>query len=483
MLNIESVIKEFQTLPKECEWVEFKVNNADPQELGEYISALANSACYHNQPYGYLVFGIEDESHRIVGTKFRPKQEKIKGQEIENWLATQLTPRIDFSIHEVSIEGFPVCLFKIDATINTPVTFIGKSYIRIGSYKKLLHDHPERQRKIWNKTLSRSFEKNVALENVTGEQACAILDYTSFFELLAIKLPVTVKAILEKLAQEKIVIVKGKDLYDITNLGAILFSRNIEVFETLARKAVRVIFYDGENKTKTLREQVGKKGYASGFEGLITYINERLPSNEEIGKAFRKEVSVYPPLAIRELVANALIHQDFNVSGTSPMIEVFKSRIEITNPGNPLIDPQRFIDHSPESRNELLAGFMRRMNICEERGSGIDKVIFECELYQLPAPQFIAGDNYTRIILYAPRSLRKMDKQDKIRACYQHCSLKYVSGEIMTNETLRQRFGIDPKNYSMASRIIAETIDAGFIKYYDMENKSKKYAKYIPSWA
>jgi predicted HTH transcriptional regulator len=228
---------------------------------------------------------------------------------------------------------------------------------------------------------------------------------------------------------------------------------------------------------KTIREQEGKLGYAVAFEKLVNYVNDKLPSNEEIGRVFRKQVNIYPELAIRELLANALIHQDFTVRGTSIMIEIFDNRIEISNPGKPLIDVNRFIDHSPESRNELLASLMRRMNICEERGSGVDKVIAEIEVYQLPAPEFIAGDNYTRVVLYSPKSLRQMSKPDKVRACYQHCCLKYVSGEYMTNQSLRERFDIDKKNYSIISRLIREAIGAGVIAEYDTSRM------YVPYWA
>lgn len=165
------------------------------------------------------------------------------------------------------------------------------------------------------------------------------------------------------------------------------------------------------------------------------------------------------------------------------MIEIFSNRIEITNPGKPLIDPLRFIDHSPESRNEIFARFMRRLNICEERGSGIDKVVKQCEIYQLPAPAFISGDNYTRVILYSPKPLKDMDKKDKIWACYLHACLKSVSGEPMTNTSLRERFGIEEHNYAIASRIISDTKEAGLIKDYDLTNKSKPQAKYVPFWA
>ena len=250
----------------------------------------------------------------------------------------------------------------------------------------------------------------------------------------------------------------------------------------LSRKAVRVIFYKGTNKLHAIREQVGNKGYAIGFEGLVNYINERLPINEEIGKVLRKDNPIYPEIAIREFVANALIHQDFYIGGMSPMIEIYANRMEISNPGKPLIDVLRFIDHTPISRNEHLASIMRRMNFCEERGSGVDRALHQCELYQLPAPDFIKDDFSTKVVMFTPQTLRQMNREDKIRACYQHCCLKYVAGEKMTNESLRGRLEISDANYSIASRIISDTISANLIRLDD-KNKSRKYAQYVPIWS
>jgi ATP-dependent DNA helicase RecG len=475
-------LKDLQALEKESEWVEFKVNNGNQQEIGEYISALSNSACYHRQKWAYLVYGIEDGTHRLVGSSFQPSKEKIGNQELENWLATQLNPRIDFTIHEFAFEELNFVIFKIAATRDTPVRFRGKAFIRIGSYKKPMDEHPERERAIWNLENLHSFEKLAALGQVAENDVLDLLDYPGYFDLIDFRLPDNRKGILERLAHDRI-IVKNGGSWDITNLGALLLAKDIDKFDHLSRKAFRVIFYEGNNRVKTLKEQVGKRGYAVGFAGLIRYLSDNLPSNEIIGTAFRKQVTLYPIIALRELVANAIIHQDFNVTGASPMIEVFANRIEITNPGKPIIDPLRFVDHSPESRNEVLARFMRRLNICEERGSGIDKVVFECEYNQLPAHETIVGDNYTRLILYSYKKLVDMDRQEKVRACYLHACLKYVSGEIMTNQSLRERFGIEEQNYSNASRIIADTISATLVKVYDEENKSRKFARYVPYWA
>lgn len=164
--------------------------------------------------------------------------------------------------------------------------------------------------------------------------------------------------------------------YNITNLGAILFARRLSDFPSLERKAIRVIKYNSDSRVSSAsKEHIGGKGYANGFEELIGYINGMVPDNEVIGAALRKNVPMYPELAVRELIANLIIHQNFFLHGAGPMVEIFESRMEITNPGTPLIEKSRFLDHPPISHNEKLAGFVRRIGICEERGSGFDKVV------------------------------------------------------------------------------------------------------------
>jgi predicted HTH transcriptional regulator len=191
---------------------------------------------------------------------------------------------------------------------------------------------------------------------------------------------------------------------------------------------------------------------------------------------------MFPELAVRELVANMLIHQDFSVTGAGPIVEIFDDRIEITNPGEPLVDTQRFLDTPSQSRNEKLAFLMRRFGICEERGSGIDKVVFQVELFQLPAPLFEVPDGSTRAVLFAYKDLKKMDKADRIRACYLHACLRYVNRESMTNSSVRQRFGIDERNAANASRLIREALDAGLIVIEDPAVGTKSRS-YLPFWA
>ena len=474
---VRSLVREFIAMPNETEWLEFKCSFTDPQSIGEYLSALSNSAAISEKPFGYIVWGIEDAHHLVCGTVFKPRQAKKGNQELESWLSILLSPRIDFKIYEFTYDEKPIVIFEIPCASHRPVSFKGIEYVRIGSYKKVLKEFPEKERQLWSLFECTPFEMQVAKPNVTSDEVLKLIDYPAYFDLTNQPLPDNKEGILEKLSSEKMIIRKDGGLFDITNLGGVMFARDLNSFERISRKLIRVIVYKNSNRVETIREQSVVKGYGPGFEVAISFINNLLPENEFIDHALRKSVRMYPEIAIRELFANALIHQDFTLRGTGPIVEIFSDRIEITNPGIPLIDTLRFIDEPPQSRNEALASFMRRINICEERGSGIDKVIFQVELFQLPAPEFTVTSNHTKAILYAHKNFAKMDKSDRIRACYQHACLRYVSNNFLTNTSLRERFSIAKKNYSMASRIIADTLEKNLIKRHDPENLSKKQFK------
>lgn len=476
------LVHELCKLPRETEWVEFKVNNSDPQEIGEYLSALANAAALGGKVFAYLVWGVEDGTHAIVGTTFDPKAERKGNEELESWLLRMLSPRIDFRFHEVTFDGQRVILLEIDRASRHPVAFAGVEFIRVGSNKKKLKEYPEKERTLWRIFDRVSFEDGIAAERVSGETVLLKLDYPAYFDLLEAPLPDGRAAILDALQRDRLITPCEAGGFNITNLGAILFAKKLGDFPQLKRKATRVIQFHGTGRIKTLKEQEVTKGYACGFEGLIGYIHGLLPTNEIVEQALRKTVPMFPELAVRELVANAIIHQDFFVTGAGPMVEIFEDRIEITNPGEPLVDTRRFLDTPPKSRNEALASLMRRFRICEERGSGIDKVVFQVELFQLPAPLFEVPGGFTRVVLFAHRPLAEMDKADRLQACYLHACLRYVTRQPMTNTSVRGRFGIAERNSATASRLIREAVAEGAIVPYDSD-AAPKLMRYVPFWA
>ncbi|WP_265946586.1 ATP-binding protein [Dechloromonas sp. A34] len=324
--------------------------------------------------------------------------------------------------------------------------------------------------------------EQLAKENASADDVVALLDTQSFFELMNLPYPTSRDGVLARLQQERLIESRIGG-WSISNLAAILLAKRLDAFPPeLARKAPRVVIYDGPNKLNTREDKLGAKGYAVGFENLIDFVHSSAPQNRFVEQVVREEVKMFPRQAIRELIANGLVHQDFLATGGSVMIEMYSDRLEVSNPGLPPIKVERFIDEY-RSRNERLAELMRRMGICEEKGSGIDKVVSAAEVFQLPAPDFRIGDTRTTAVLFAHQDFAEMSKADRTRACYQHCCLKYVSNQRMSNQSLRERFRLPESKAAIASQVIGATKDAGLIKPDESETSSTRYARYLPFWA
>lgn len=477
-----ALIDDLRARPAETAWFEFKASNGDPDMIGKRCAALSNAARIQGQDMAYIVWGVEDGSHAVVGTAFNPDTQKVGNQPLPLWLANSLQPSIAFSFRTVQHPQGRLVLLEIPAATGAPVAFNGVPYIRIGSATPRLTDYPERYQQLIERLQPYRWEQGIARQYASADEVLALLDYPQYFQLTKQPLPDNRAGIFDKLEADRLIVRDLGGRWNITNLGAILFAQRLADFEaSLARKAVRFVAYAGKNRAATVTHRLdGQKGYAVGFQGLVEFLNGLLPTNEHIGAALREARPLFPELAIRELVANALIHQDMTVSGAGPQVELFADRLEISNPGAPLVQPDRMIDLPPRSRNEALASLMRRMDMCEEQGSGLDKVVQACEVFQLPAPLFRAEGQATQAVLYGPRSFADMTPDERVRACYFHAVLKFLSGERMKNSSLCARLGIAPKNAAQASAVINKTLEAGLIRVADPDHPR---GGYVPHWA
>lgn len=457
------------SLPSEHQQLEFKEAKTqfNNEKLYKYCVAIANEGG------GHLLLGISDKKPRkVVGTKAFNDTVEMSSK-----LFTAIGFRVD--IEEVSHRDGRVLVFHIPSRVpGTAFAYGGVYWMRIGEELRPMSE--DRLRQIFSEGQPNWLE-SVTISGLSGQDVIQKLDTQTYFELLDLPYPTTQEGVLERLKSESL-ISDQSDGISISNLGAILLARSLRDFESVWRKAPRVIVYDGSSKLKTKSDVTGEKGYAAGFQGLLRHIMTQLPQNEIIEDALREERKLVPSVVIRELVANALIHQDFNTSGTSPIIEIYKDRVEVSNPGEPIVPVDRFID-GYQSRNERLADLMRRFGICEEKSSGIDRVVETAEIHQLPAPDFQVGYKRTSVIIYGPRPFKKMDRDDRIRACYQHCVLQLVLRNQMTNQSLRERFGLSLNSSNAVSQIITAAIDQGLVKLDPSAPASRKYARYIPAWA
>lgn len=477
-----SLIEHLRLMPEETEWLEYKMNNCEPTMIGEYISALSNSAAICDKEKAYLLWGINDKTHEIEGTSFAPGKMKRGNEEIENWLAGGLQPRVDFQFIEVDTDKGKVVVMEVPAAVNRPTGFKDIEYIRVGSYKKKLKDFPEKERRLWLSFEQKPFELRTAMENVTASKVTELLDCAAYYTLMKLPLPGSRDAIIHNMRDEQFIRKMDNGNYEITNMGALLLAKDLNAFAHLRRKAIRVIRYKGTGRTNAMRERVFTKGYAIQFDDVTDYIMTLIPQEEEINGGRRQEHIMFPRKAVREMLGNVIIHQDLTAHGSGPIVEIFDTRVEASNPGNLLVDVNRIIDTAPHSRNENMASFLRIVRICEERGSGFDRMEEGMRDLTIPAPKVETGDDFARTKLYWYPSLSGWSRDDKIRTCYLSTCYNYVNEIPVSNAVLRERFGVEEKNKSIISRIIRDTVNAGLIKPAD-ENAAPKMRRYVPYWA
>ena len=287
MENLEKLVNHLRGYESETNWFEFKHNNYDPDMIGQDISALANGAAYAEKTCAYMVWGIDDQTHDVVGTDYDQHTLKVGNQEIESWLRNLLSANAEFEFKTIQMKDEDlndkrVVLLIIYRATSQTVTFKKVDYIRVGSYTKKLSEYPQMQAQLWDKIRNNRFEEQYAKQDLPAVEALKYLNYNIYFDLKQEPIPTELDGIIHYLKQEEILVQQDNGLYAITNLGAILFAKKLSDFPRLERKAVRVVQYKDNSRLEMLKEDVGNKGYAIGFDGLLKYIEALLPSREVI---------------------------------------------------------------------------------------------------------------------------------------------------------------------------------------------------------
>lgn len=454
----------------ENEHIEFKEakSNFHFDKLVDYCVALANEGG------GRIVLGVTDKPpRRVVGTRaFDTPERTVAG----------IHERIHLRVlwHEVQHTGGRVLVFEVPSRpLGHPLHHDGRYWMRAG--EELVPMTADQLKRIIDEGKP-EFIDQAARSNCTEEDVVSLLDVQGYFDLRKRPLPSTRAEVLDTLVGKGFVR-RDDVLFTITNLGALLLAKRLTDFETVARKGVRLIIYDGISKLKVRdgKDITEQRGYAVGFEGLINYVYEQLPASEEIAAALRTTTHAYPLKAIREIIGNAIVHQDLTEQGTGITVEIYDDRIEVTNPGLPILPLDRFIDEN-QSRNERFADALRQLGICEERGHGMDAVVMQIELHQLPPYSCRLGTRHTTVVLSRYKPLKDLSPEERVNAVYQHCVLRYVTNQITNNESIRERFKIDKKNAAIASRLLGEAVSAQKIRPSD-PGAATKLMRYVPYWA
>jgi ATP-dependent DNA helicase RecG len=308
----------------ENEKVEFKaaLTQYSKDKVLQYCAALSNEFG------GFFVLGITDTNPRQAqGTKAF-----IEPSELNN-LKKLIVERLGFRVEttEVDYHGLRVLVFKIPSrSQGVPVSCEGVYWMRAGeSLVQMTKDQLKRifaeGEKDW---LFRS-----ALSAISDRRVFELLHIDAYFDKLKLPLPTSQHAKLQRLEKDKLIFLEEGE-WEITNFAAILLAKELDFFPSdVSRKASRFLIYEGTDKTVTKSDTTGVMGYAVGFEGLVNRVHKHAPLNKFREDVLRTEEEMFPKQAIRELIANALIHQDFEMTGMSVTIEMYSDRLEVSNPG------------------------------------------------------------------------------------------------------------------------------------------------------
>jgi ATP-dependent DNA helicase RecG len=473
--------KSIKPIPNELNEIDWKAglsNNND--KLCKHISAFANLA-----GGGFIVFGINDKTGGVEGINEFEAKEIIEKLSSLSRDGVEPLVSIDHSIEK--FEHKIILIIYIKESESKPVYLKGKTleetFIRSGGTTRKASRQELASLILNSKSLT--WEELCVPPLLNEAEIVTQIEYQKIFQMTGTPTPSSIPEILRWLEQEKMIKEMDGKGYYITNFGAIAAAKDLNRFSPIARKSIRVIKYKSKNKSGDSKEYNFELGYAIGFEGLLQFVKGLLPGSEVIKNVIREDVSVYPEIALRELIANVLIHQDFSIRGSGPMVEIFEDRIEFSNPGKLLPSKKldRLIRTSPESRNEILASAFRRYKICEERGSGFEKTVIAIELFGLPPLKFEESENSFKVTMFSPRKYAEMSNEERIEACYQHSIIMYFGQGGFNNTSLRKRFGMHDKQVAQISKLIKDSIEAGKIKAKTSSNESKKFSIYVPYWA
>lgn len=394
LAELQKKLDELLRLSAETEWVEFKCNNDKPDEIGEYISAITNGAALFGKKAGYIVWGIKDGTHDVVGTSFEPKRAKVGNEALESWLLRLLNPRIDFTIQEFKHNGLPVVLFEVQAANSTPVRFSGEAYIRVGSYKKKLKDFPEKERKLWQ-----------ALSGTHEDWSAQVVDAASLVDLDSQAIAFARTQYKEKHPQHAAevdgwddatflnkakVCVGGK----ITRAALLLLGRE-EAAHFLSPAQARITWVLRDEKNLEKDYQHFDPPLILAGDKLLAKIRNLTVRHLPSGTLFPHEVTQYDPWVMRETLHNCIAHQDYTLRGRITVVETPGSLL-FTNLGSFIpgtVEEMIRSDAPPEVyRNPFLAQAMVNLNMIDTIGSGIKRMFTRQRERSFPMPDYELDD-------------------------------------------------------------------------------------------
>ncbi|WP_300338612.1 RNA-binding domain-containing protein [Accumulibacter sp.] len=385
--ELTALLDRLRAEPRETEWLEFKANRLEPQVLGEYVSALANSACLLGKPRAYLVFGIQDGSHAVMGTTFDPQAEKGKGTQLLSlWLSLGLHPNVGFETHTFSYQGKRVLLFEVHPAFDRPVLFYGTAYIRDGTSKTELAKYPEKERAIWNRRVDWSA---VVCEQATLEDLDPLAIEKARAQFTT-KLPTQAAVVAgwedaTFLSKAKLTIRRS-----VTNAALLLLGRP-ESSTLLVPRVALITWLLKNDRNEELDYQHFGPPFLLNVDKVLARIRNLTVRELPEGTLFPVELTQYDPWVIREALHNCIAHQDYGLRGRVQVVET-PDALLLTNVGGFLPGRVETVIEQDAPleiyRNPFLAEAMVHLNMIDTQGGGIKRMFQKQRQRFFPMPDY-----------------------------------------------------------------------------------------------
>ncbi len=440
-------------------------------ELCKHCCAIANSGG------GNIVLGLTATTPRkVVGTAACSNP-----AEVERKIAAALKPAVKIEIAEIKHpQGRVVVVIVPPRAKGRAVSYEGAFYKKAGgrlaamTFDEIARIVPE---------ANGHWLDQICVAGLRPAEVIRLLDVGVFYRMSGGSWPEKEGQIMKDLANAGILApAQDSGGFAITRMGVLLLAESIEECSSeVASKRFTVTRYKGTKKGAGMFQRSYEKGHVPYFDHMMTSTLGQMYNPYIIEGVFGRVIEFVPHAAVKELVLNAIIHQDFSSDGCAAL-DVYDDRVEITNPGEVLTGTDRIIDKQ-NSRNPKLLRVMQHLRMASQAGAGIDKVIGILEQEQAGPLEVVSEGGTTKVTLFHKKNYGKMNRSLKKTALYQHCVLKHLAGEMMTNGSARARFKIGTKNRITIWRLIKELVDEGKIKPSAENKSSNKYASYLPYWA
>ena len=412
-MNKIGIVNDLIKYKYEEEWFEFKENWFEPIALGEYVSALSNSAALCNKKKAYFVWGINDKAHEIVGTDF-DIHVTYKNEPYQSYLARSLNPSINFKFYEEIIDNKRVVILEIPAANSIPTSFNDKRYIRIDSSKANISKYPEREKELF-KVLTVGYP--TIINTSSKYQKLTFNKLFAYYGSKGIKLN-------EKTFEDNLLLRTEEGKY---NIQAQLLSDNCQL-------PLRISIFEGKTKASNLFSvrEFGFDCLLYSLDNVLRYgdVLNIIQADEEKRIVERNEVPLFDNKAFREAIINAILHNKW-VTGNEPMISVYSNRIEIMSRGS--LAPEQtlkgFFAGKSIPVNEKLSEVFLQLHISEKSGRGVPKIV---DVYGETAYEI---DNDTITVTIPFNWIKDIKKDNEIKM---NNTRSVILREIRNNNNIRK---------------------------------------------